>query len=273
MYLAHFGLKQLPFAITPDTHFAYDAIGHGEALNTLLLALQGGEGFIKITGDVGVGKTLLCRKLLTLLGKDCVTGHIPNPMLSPRALLLEIAEELGAAPAPDATLLVKSISRRVMEIAAHRKTTVLLIDEAQTMPTLTLHTLRMLSNLETEQKKLVQIVLFGQPELDDILAQQASRPILQRITFHYRIPGLKAHELDSYLRHRLHQAGYRGPALFGRTARSALYRYSGGVPRLINILAHKSLLAAFGEGSETVSRAHVHRAAQDTEGVTQRSWW
>ena len=273
MYLAYFGLNELPFSITPDTQFAYNARAHEEALNTLLLAIAGGEGFVKITGEVGAGKTLLCRKLLSVLGDDRVAAYIPNPQLEPRALLTEVAEELGAGAGNDAAMLVKGINRRVLEIAAQGKTAVLLIDEAQTMPHLSLQTLRMLSNLETEKRKLIQIVLFGQPELDDLLAEKSARQVLQRITFHYCMPGLKRHEMNSYLQHRLRTAGFRGTALFSRGARWALYRHSNGMPRLVNVLAHKAMLAAFGEGAERVGYPHVRRAVGDTESAFRRGWF
>ena len=271
MYLTHFGLDELPFSITPDTQFACGVTAHEEALNTLLLAIHG-EGFIKITGEVGVGKTLLCRKLLSMLGDDRVAAYVPNPQMEPRAMLAEVAAELGADAGDDTSLLVKAINRRVLEIAAQDRTAVLLIDEAQTMPLQTLQTLRMLSNLETEKRKLIQIVLFGQPELDDILGDQSARQVLQRISFHYRMRGLARHELDVYLQHRLRVAGLRGPSLFSRAARWAIYRHSKGVPRLVNVLAHKALLSAFGEGAERAGYAHVRRAASDTESAFRRGW-
>ncbi len=273
MYLTYFGLNEYPFGITPDTQFACNVTSHEEALNTLLLAIHGGEGFVKITGEVGAGKTLLCRKLLTMLGDQRVAAYIPNPQLEPRAMLTEVAVELGAHVGNDAAMLVKAINRRVLEIAAQGKTAVLCIDEAQTMPLLTLQTLRLLSNLETEKRKLLQIVLFGQPELDEILKEKSARQVLQRITFHYHMPGLAPHEVGIYLQHRLRVAGHRGPALFSRGARWALFRHSNGMPRLVNVMAHKALLAAFGEGAERVSYAHVRRAAGDTESAFKRGWF
>ncbi|MBI4985055.1 MAG: AAA family ATPase [Rhodocyclales bacterium] len=273
MYLSYFGLTEYPFSITPDTQFVCNVTSHEEALNTLLLAIQGGEGFVKITGEVGVGKTLLCRKLLTVLGEERVAAYVPNPLLEPRAMLTEVAVELGAQIGKDASMLVKCINRRVLELAQQGKTAVLCIDEAQMMPPLTLQTLRMLTNLETEKRKLVQVVLFGQPELDEMLSQKAARQVLQRITFHYRMSSLGRHEMGIYLQHRLRVAGYRGPALFSRGARWALYRHSNGLPRLVNVLAHKAPLAVFGAGGNEVSYNHVRLAAKDTESAFRRHWF
>jgi MSHA biogenesis protein MshM len=274
MYLGHFGLSELPFSITPDTQFIYSAASHHEAMNTLLLAVLGGEGFVKITGEVGTGKTLLCRRFLATLGDDCVAAYIPNPQFEAKALLLEVAEELGVASGAggDAVHIVKRINGRLLELAEQGKTVVLCIDEAQTMPSLTLETLRLISNLETEKRKLIQIVLFGQPELDEKLALPSARQLRQRIVFHYRMPGLKRGELGAYLEHRLHVAGYHGRRLFSGPAQRALFRHSAGMPRLVNILAHKALLAAFGEGADLVRWRHVRSAARDTEGARKGAW-
>jgi MSHA biogenesis protein MshM len=266
MYLGHFGLTELPFSITPDTQFVYSATSHQEALNTLLLAVRGGEGFVKITGEVGTGKTLLCRRFLATLGAECVAAYIPNPQIDAPALLQEVAQELGVGDDYQGHM-VKRINRRLLEIAEQGKMALLCIDEAQTMPIQTLETLRLISNLETEKRKLIQIVLFGQPELDERLAEPSVRQLRQRIVFHYRMPGLQRRELGAYVDHRLRVAGYHGGRLFSAFARRALFRHSGGMPRLVNILSHKAMLAAFGEGSDEVCLRHVRAAARDTEGA------
>ena len=274
MYLGHFGLAELPFGITPDTQFAYAGRAHQEALNTLLLAIRSGEGFVKITGEVGTGKTLLCRRLLAALGDDCLAAYIPNPQIDPKALLVELAEELAAPAGEGRTVVhvVRRINDRLLDLADRGKTAVLCIDEAQSMPMLTLETLRLISNLETEKRKLIQIVLFGQPELDEKLKDPRVRQLRQRIVFHYRLPGLRREEVDAYVAHRLQVAGYRGAGLFTGQARAALHRHSEGIPRLVNILANKALLAAFGAGEERVRWRHVRAAARDTEGALRVDW-
>ena len=275
MYLDHFGLSELPFGITPDTSFTVLTRSHQEALNTLLVALNSGEGFIKITGEVGTGKSLLCRRLLQALPENAVSAYLPNPYLAPRTLLLALAEELGVAvdSASDDYHLLKCVNEALLAYAGDERPVVVCIDEAQAMPLETLESLRLLSNLETEKRKLLQIVLFGQPEIDRKLAEPSVRQLLQRIAFHYRLGCLGREEVGNYLAHRLRVAGYRGDELFApRTVRS-LHRASRGTPRLLNILAHKSLLAVYGEGKHAVLPRHVRQAAADTEGAAAPGWW
>jgi MSHA biogenesis protein MshM len=275
VYLDHFGLSELPFGITPDTGYTVITRSHQEALNTLLIALASGEGFIKITGEVGTGKTLLCRRLLQALPPGSVSAYLPNPYLAPRTLLLALAEELGLGVAIDADdyHLLQSVNRALMEHAAAGRPVVVCIDEAQAMPLETLESLRLLSNLETEKRKLLQIILFGQPELDRKLAEPSVRQLLQRIAFNYRLHGLDRQEVANYLAHRLRVAGYRGEGVFADRAVRCLHRASRGTPRLLNILAHKALLAVYGEGRYTVRSSHVKAAAADTEGASPPGWW
>lgn len=274
MYLAHFGLVERPFGITPDTEYAYSAASHQEALNTLLIALQSGEGFIKITGEVGTGKTMLCRRFLATLGPEYFSAYLPNPALAPLPLLLAVADELGLKldAGEQQFQLIKHINQRLLDLADEGKTVVFCVDEAQTAPLESLEALRLLSNLETEKRKLLHLVLFGQPELDVKLSDPSVRQLLQRIAFHHRMQGLRRDELGHYLTHRLRVAGYRGSAIFSYPALSRLFQYSKGIPRLVNILAHKSLLAAYGEGKMSVGRAHVTAAARDTEGIKVSNW-
>ncbi len=277
MYEAHFGLREPPFGITPDTSFAYACNSHQEALNTLLVAARNGEGFMKVTGEVGTGKTLLCRRFLATLDARFVSAYVPNPYLEPRTLMFALADELGIVLPREADQhqLLKELSRALLNFARQGKTVVVCLDEAQAMPQETLEALRLLTNLETEKRKLLQVVLFGQPELDERLAHAAVRQLRQRITFQYRLSALNAEEVDHYLAHRLRVAGYRGSRLFAPAAVRRMHRVSRGVPRLINIIAHKALLLAFGEGLQQVHPHHVRIAAADTPAAApvMRWWW
>lgn len=275
MYQAHFGLQELPFGLTPDTSFAYACASHQEALNTLMVAVKNGEGFIKITGEVGTGKTLLCRRFLATLDNTWVSAYIPNPNLEPKTLLLALAEEIGVRLDGnlDEHRLRKALNLALLNFARQKKRVVVCLDEAQAMPLESLETLRLLTNLETEKRKLLQVVLFGQPELDARLAHESVRQLRQRITFQYRLCELRREEVDYYLAHRLRVAGYRGNSLFIKGAVQALHRASGGIPRLLNVIAHKALLLAYGEGLHEVAPRHVRDAASDTPAARQRNWW
>jgi len=275
MYRTHFGLREMPFGITPDTSFAYACKSHQEALNTLLVAVKNGEGFLKITGEVGTGKTLLCRRFLASIDQNHVSAYIPNPYLEPRTLLFALAAELRLALPSDADQhhLLKELSRGLLNFARQGKTVVVCLDEAQAMPIETLEALRLLTNLETEKRKLLQVILFGQPELDQKLEGESVRQLKQRITFQYRLMALRRDEVDQYLAHRLRVAGFRGDRLFTPSAARLVHRRSGGVPRLINVIAHKAMLLAFGEGAQRVRHAHVRQAVADTPAAQQHRPW
>ena len=278
MYLPFFGLNEFPFGITPATGYLCAAAVREGALNTLLLAVSSGEGFVKVTGEVGTGKTLLCRRFLSALDANTVTAYLPNPMLEPRTLLLAIAEELGIPLGKyDFQFhLLKYFNQALMETAAEGKRVLVCIDEAQAMPLETLEFLRLLSNLETEKRKLMQVVMFGQPELDTKLADPAVRQLRQRISFEYRLRGLDRREVEHYLAHRMRVAGHRGTApVFSTLAIRALHAASKGTPRVLNILAHKSLLAAFGEGREQVGLRQVMQAIRDSSAIVSplTRWW
>lgn len=266
MYLSHFLLKEKPFSITPDTSFFMNRAGHQDALNVLLVALRSGEGFVKVIGEVGVGKTILCRKLLTMLKDDCVTAYIHNPYLKPDTLLYAIADSLSVNYEDNASqyVLLKAITKKLIDNQCRGKKTVLCLDEVQAMPVQTLETLRLLTNLETEKRKLLQVVLFGQPELDALLEQPAIRQLKQRITFSYRLLPLNKVALNYYVRHRLSVAGNTKKHLFSVQAMDYLHHASGGIPRLINILCHKALMLAYGEGETVVKLGHMRLAAKDT---------
>ncbi|MGM0769344.1 MAG: ExeA family protein [Pseudomonadota bacterium] len=271
MYETHFGLQEAPFALTPNTRYFLRAPSHHDALELLLVALRQREGFIKITGEVGTGKTLLCRLLLNELEQEAYTAYIPNPHLTPDTLYEAVAEELGVDVARCANThqVLKALNERLIALAMEQRQVVLVIDEAQAMPEDTIEALRLLTNLETESVRLLQVVLFGQPELDQLLKRESLRQLRQRITFAHRLAPLDRASVAHYLRHRLAQAGYNGGDLFAPAALRLMTRSSGGIPRLVNILAHKSLLAAWGCGERQVRRNHVLMAVRDTESARQ----
>lgn len=273
LYLRHFGLQQTPFSLTPNTAFYVDLPQHHEALEVLTTALDVGEGFIKVTGEVGTGKTMLCRKLMNEAADDWVIAYIPDPYLSPLELRWAFAAELGLKQADtiDNQQLVQLLQHRLVALAAEGKRVVLIIDEAQALPDDTLEALRLLTNLETEQRKLLQVVLFGQPELDKRLASYKFRQLRQRVSFSYLLRGMTYDEVQAYVNTRSEIAGVRQP-LFSPGALKAIWKYSRGIPRLVNVLSHKGLMLAFGENKLQVDTKHLRYAAKDTEDVQQHSY-
>lgn len=275
MYLNHFGLQEPPFALTPNTGFYYGLPPHEEALQVLHWALGQGEGFIKVTGEVGTGKTLLCRKLLAELGSEqqpVRLAWLPNPHLTPAELRIALALELGLAVQEGSELdITDRIHRHLIGLHQQGCRVVVLLDEAQALPDQTLEAIRLFGNLETEASKLLQVVLFGQPELDGRLAQPHLRQLRQRIGFSYALRPLRQDEARAYLEHRLHVSGYRGAPLWSRAAQRLLWRASRGIPRLINVLAQKSLMVGYGEGVRRILPAQVWLAIRDTEDAS-RPW-
>jgi MSHA biogenesis protein MshM len=278
MYLHHFNLNEFPFGITPDTSFFFSSVPAQQALNTLLVATRAGEGFIKITGEVGAGKTLLCRQLMRSLGSDFQTAYIPNPYLTPQGLLMELAEELGAntgnlrsaSEARQQHLLLKALRERLLHLALENKRVLVCLDEAQAMPIETLEALRLLTNLETEKRKLVQVVIFGQPELNAKLEHPSIRQLRQRITFEYHIGPLSGPELARYVDHRMTVAGYDGIRMFSTAALWLLKWRTQGYPRLVNIVSHKALMCAYGRGKKSVGLREMSQAIGDTAPVRLR---
>lgn len=269
MYREFFELTEYPFALTPDSDFWFDSASHRDAMNVVRATLRSGEGFIKITAEVGLGKTLLCRKLLRELDGDFHTAYIPDPQLSPNGLKRALAEELGQ-PVPGnlaGDRLLNIIRTRLLELADKRIRVVLLIDEAHQLPDETLEGLRLLTNLETEKFKLLQVVILGQPELDRRLQQERLRQLRQRIGFSCTLAPMSDSIVADYIAHRLEVAGCRADLRFDADAVHLVARASRGTPRLINILCHKALMAAYGRGEKRISRAHVERAILDTESV------
>lgn len=269
MYLYHFGIRELPFTLTPNTQYFFGLPSHKEAIEVLTTALDSGEGFIKVTGEVGTGKTLICRKLLNELDKNFVSAYIPNPYLSPIELRKAVASELNVelSDGGDQQEFTQRIQKRLIEIRKSNRSAVLIIDEAQALPDESIEALRLMTNLETESQKLMQVVLFGQPELNEKIAQPELRQLRQRITFSYNLQQMDTDQIYQYVRHRLRVAGHNGSEVFGKPVCRALRIASRGTPRVVNILSHKALMLAFGEGRNTVTEKDIQYAAKDTEAA------
>ena len=265
MYERYYGLAEKPFNLTPDIEFFYRSVTHQEALNVLLVAIRGGDGFLKVTGEVGTGKTLLCRKLLNSLDDEFDTVYIPNPYLTCNALLRAVVEEMGAGDRLDGDNYLSVINRRLVATARAGRGTLIILDEAQSLPEESLEAIRLLSNLETGKQKLVQIVLFGQPELDALLSRSSIRQLQQRIVHAYHLQPLNRGSVQEYLQHRIYSAGYRGPELFDRAALRRLYKLSQGIPRVINVLCNKALMLSYASGEFYVQRKHIEAAAADSQ--------
>ena len=270
MYLEHFGLSQLPFTLTPNTGFFFGLSPHVEALQVLQTALQTGEGFIKVTGEVGTGKTLVCRKLLNGLPAQYHCAYLPNPYLSPNELRWAVAAELGLELPDklDQQQLTQMIHERLLALNHRGFQVVLVLDEAQALPDDSIEALRLFTNLETESRKLLQVVLFGQPELDQRLALPKFRQLRQRITFSYYLRPLTWDEIQAYIHYRLAVAGYKGPELFSKSDSKLIAKAARGIPRLVNVLAHKSLLLCYGQNARKVSTRDCLAAIVDTEDVS-----
>lgn len=265
MYERYYGLSEKPFSLTPDTEFFYQSVTHKEALDVLLVAINAGDGFIKVTGEVGTGKTLLCRKLLEALEDDFDTVYIPNPYMGYNALLHAVLVEMGRTGGLDQGNYLASINKYLIENAHRNRGTVIILDEAQSLPEESLEAIRLLSNLETGKQKLVQIVLFGQPELDTRLAQNNARQLKQRIVHAYQLQPLNQASMRSYVQHRVRLAGYSGPELFDNDAQRRLYKFSHGIPRVINVLCNKALMLSYASGEFYVNSKHIEAAAADSQ--------
>jgi len=273
LYLEHFGLAEPPFRITPHTDFFFDGADRGATLEALEYAVLHDEGIVKVSGEVGSGKTMLCRVLMERLPEHVATIYLATASLERDEILLAIADDLQLNLSRDrATLALRALQDHLISLYAAGRRVVILIDEAHVMPEATLEQVRLLSNLESNRHKLLQIVLFGQPELDENLARQSLRQLRDRITHSFRMRPLSRAEVAMYLSFRMRAAGYRGPDTFAPAAVSRIARASGGLTRRINILADKSLLAAFSEGTHAVTARHVRAAIADSEfAATPRS--
>jgi general secretion pathway protein A len=273
MYNHHFGLAEAPFSIAPDPRYLFLSEQHREALAHLLYGIGDHGGFVVLTGEVGTGKTTVCRCLLQQIPDHIDIAVIVNPKLNSQELLQTICDELGVAVAeeqPTGKQLIDALNTFLLATHARGRNAILIIDEAQNIAIDVLEQLRLLTNLETNERKLLQLILLGQPELNTLLAQPSLRQLAQRITARYHLRPLARHEVAQYIEHRLAIAGYRGH-LFAPAAVAWMYRYSKGIPRLINLLADRALLGAYAENSALVDAAMVRRAAREV--MPQRQHW
>jgi len=278
MYLGHFGLNEPPFRITPHTDFFFAGANRGATLEALLYAIGHEEGIIKITGEVGSGKTMLCRVLIERLPKHIETIYLANPSLSRDEILHTIADDLRVSvEGRRTTVLLRALQEDLIRRYAAGKRVVVLIDEAHAMPLETLEEIRLLSNLESNRHKLLHIVLFGQPELDEHLAAPNMRQIKERIIHSFRLEPLVRDDVTQYIEFRMRAAGYRGPSVFTAAALRMIAQASQGLTRRVNILADKALLAAFADGTHQVTVKQARAAVRDSEfkRMSQRrsAWW
>ena len=267
MYYDFFGFKEPPFSIAPDPRYLYLSERHKEALAHLMYGVQGQGGFIVITGEVGTGKTTVSRCFLENVPAHVDMALILNPRLSARELLSAICDELKIDHPQRASIkeLVALINDDLLQAHGAGRHKVLMIDEAQNLSADVLEQLRLLTNLETTEKKLLQIVLLGQPELQDMLALPQLRQLNQRVTARYHLEGLEPGEIQAYVRYRLEVAGLKGE-VFSDGAIKALYRHSQGIPRLINLISDRALLGAYAEGEHHINSAYIRKAAAEVNG-------
>ena len=266
MYENFYGFREPPFNITPDPRFLFYSERHREAFDHLLFGITERKGFIQLTGEVGAGKTTLCRALFDHLGETYETALVLNPRLTSLQLLRSILAELSLPPGRDRIAGLEILNRFLLDQVERGKDVVVVIDEAQDMSIDLLEEVRLLSNLETDQRKLLQIVLIGQPELREVLNDRRLRQLRQRITVRYHLKPLTIHETEHYIGHRMRLAGANGRPVFGRWALRWIYRYSRGVPRLINAVCDKTLLCGFVDQVDQLRTRHVRRAIRELEG-------
>jgi len=265
MYLDYFGLEKQPFGITPDTSLFFKGAERGDVLDAVLYALNSGQGIIKVVGEVGSGKTMLSRMLVNKVSDDTVFVYLLNPSIEAEQVLYAIAYDLGLQvdPSDKSIQILHVLQQKLLEFYKEGKKVVLVVDEAQQMPLKTLEEIRLLSNLETETEKLLQIILFGQPELDEHIDTASVRQLRERITYSFYLSPLDWQMTDKYLHFRLEKAGHQGRAIFDKNAIKLLTRYANGTLRRLNVLADKSLLAAFLQKSPVVEVKHVKLALKD----------
>jgi general secretion pathway protein A len=267
MYRAFYGLKENPFSVTSDPSFLFLSPTHTEALDHLRYGIEQRKGFLAITGEIGSGKTTLCRALINRLDSRTKVAYMLNAILPETQLLDAIVEDFGIVPEKRTKgALIKKLNKFLLEQLSSGNNAVLIIDEAQNMRASSLETIRMLSNLETEKEKLLQIVLVGQPQLKDKLNLPELEQLKQRIAVRFHIRALNRQEVERYIHHRLSIAGSRGDIVFEDQAIQGIFDYSRGIPRTINILVDKALLLGFVDETFTITPGHIRKCLQEIEG-------
>jgi general secretion pathway protein A len=272
MYTDYFKLNEPPFSLTPDPRYLFMSERHREGLAHLLYGVQQPGGFVQLTGDVGSGKTTLCRCLVKQLPQETEVALILNPRLTVIELLATVCDELGIAyPAETGSVkvLIDALNQRLLESHARGRRTVLIIDEAQNLQDEVLEQVRLLTNLETSREKLLQIILIGQPELLSVLKREKLRQLAQRITARYHLLALSRQETYAYIQHRLRVSGRRDP-LFTSGAMRRIYRLSRGVPRIVNIICDRAMLGAYALEKQRISAGIVRQASRETRGIPPR---
>ena len=278
MYASFFGLSEVPFSIAPDPRFLYMSKRHREAMAHLVYGIREGGGFVQLTGEVGTGKTTLCRCMLMQLPDKVEVALILNPQISHSELLATLCDEIGIEyPRGESPVnLLKILNEHLLEAYADGRRTVLIIDEAQLLTRAVLEQVRILTNLETTRQKLLQIILIGQPELSETLGRDDLRQLSQRITARYHLEPLNLQDTREYVKHRLAVAGCK-LKVFSNSALRRVYKYSGGVPRLINVICDRALLGAYTRNEKSVSAPVLRKAAQEVLGESlrhrTRTWW
>ena len=272
MYVQHFGLEHAPFSIAPDPRFLFLSAHHREALAHLLYGLEAGGGFVVLTGDIGAGKTTVCRCFLEQVPANCQVAYVFNPRLSAVELLAEVCQEFGvelppalpgAPPASTVKAWVDPLNRFLLASHAAGRNSVLVIDEAQQLSSEVLEQLRLLTNLETNERKLLQIILIGQPELGEMLARPGLEQLAQRVIARYHLGPLDVADTGGYLLHRLQVAGLRGPSPIGPAMWRRIHRHSAGLPRRINLVCDRALLGAYSQGLAEVDRRTLAQAMRE----------
>ena len=275
MYREYFGLKETPFSIAPDPHYFYISEGHREALAHLIYGINSDGGFILLTGEVGTGKTTVCRCLLEQIPENCEVAFILNPTLSSVELLAAICDEFRIAHTRGNETtkdLVADIYDFLLHIHETGRRAILIIEEAQNLTVQVLEQIRLLTNLETSQRKLLQIIMLGQPELRKTLAKPQLRQLSQRVTAQYHLGPLGKHEIDSYVKHRLAVAGLIHREVFPPSVIRMLYNLTRGIPRIINLICDRALLGAYTEGKAKVDKSTLAKAAREVSVRGKNRW-